>query len=277
MQEVVLFYNGLDVPTRQILDSRGAIPSKTFADAKVAIQEMAEYSQKWHNGTSRTKSIETSDGLAVIEAKLNNLGREIKKVNEKVYAAQVGCEQCKGPITPKIVHSRKKGKSSKKFTTLNLVHLYKEGGIEQLLWGSTKGTAQTLRVEIRPLMDAAIRNQGASIKTLEIQIGQIRKVLLERGFRSLLSSTETNPRDHVKSTLTTVEAEASSIRRIGSHQYAVSTPTEQRDRLDRNSWKLTHMKLHISTIPYPKRRKTHEVSLYLAILIMFALIMSLMT
>ncbi|GJS75804.1 hypothetical protein Tco_0725685 [Tanacetum coccineum] len=28
---------------------------------------------------------------------LNNLGREIKKVNEKVYAAQVGCKQCKGP------------------------------------------------------------------------------------------------------------------------------------------------------------------------------------
>ncbi|GKE98878.1 hypothetical protein Tco_0022229, partial [Tanacetum coccineum] len=37
MQEVVLFYNGLDVPTRQILDSRGAIPSKTVVDAKVAI------------------------------------------------------------------------------------------------------------------------------------------------------------------------------------------------------------------------------------------------
>ncbi|GJW84580.1 hypothetical protein Tco_0157725 [Tanacetum coccineum] len=36
-KEVVLFYNGLDVPTRQILDSRGAIPSKTAADAKVAI------------------------------------------------------------------------------------------------------------------------------------------------------------------------------------------------------------------------------------------------
>ncbi|GJY83457.1 hypothetical protein Tco_0496833 [Tanacetum coccineum] len=44
MQEVILFYNGLGIPTRQILDSRGAIPSKTTADAKVAIQEMAEYS-----------------------------------------------------------------------------------------------------------------------------------------------------------------------------------------------------------------------------------------
>ncbi|GKC37408.1 gag-pol polyprotein [Tanacetum coccineum] len=71
MQEVVLFYNGLDVPTRQILDSRGAIPSKTAADAKV-------------------------------------------------------------PTTPKIVHSRKKGKPLKKLTTLNVVHLFKEGDIEKL-------------------------------------------------------------------------------------------------------------------------------------------------
>ncbi|GJW42197.1 retrovirus-related pol polyprotein from transposon TNT 1-94 [Tanacetum coccineum] len=69
MQEVILFYNGLDVPTRQILDSKGVIPSKTVADAKIAIQEMAEYSQKWHNGTSsRTRSTETSDGLAAIQA-----------------------------------------------------------------------------------------------------------------------------------------------------------------------------------------------------------------
>ncbi|GKC87962.1 hypothetical protein Tco_1148611, partial [Tanacetum coccineum] len=42
--EVILFYNGLDIPTRQILDSRGAIPTMTAADAKKAIQEMTEYS-----------------------------------------------------------------------------------------------------------------------------------------------------------------------------------------------------------------------------------------
>nr|GEW49320.1 hypothetical protein [Tanacetum cinerariifolium] len=80
IQEVIIFYNGLDVPTRQILDLKGAIPSKTIADAKIAIQEMVEYSQKWHNGTpSRTKSTKTFDGLATIQAQLNNLGREIKK------------------------------------------------------------------------------------------------------------------------------------------------------------------------------------------------------
>nr|GEW66384.1 hypothetical protein [Tanacetum cinerariifolium] len=52
IQEVILFYNGLDVPTRQTLDSKGVIPFKTAADAKIAIQEMVEYSQKWNNGTS---------------------------------------------------------------------------------------------------------------------------------------------------------------------------------------------------------------------------------
>nr|GEU84454.1 hypothetical protein [Tanacetum cinerariifolium] len=88
----------LYVPTRHILDSKGAIPTKTVADTKVAIQEMAEYSQKWHNGTSlKAKSTETSNRLDAIQAQLSNLGREIKKFNEKVYAAQVGCELCKGP------------------------------------------------------------------------------------------------------------------------------------------------------------------------------------
>ncbi|GKF31339.1 hypothetical protein Tco_0101137, partial [Tanacetum coccineum] len=46
---------------------------------------MAGFSQKWHNGTStKSRSTKTSDELAVIQVQLNNLGREIKKVNEKV-------------------------------------------------------------------------------------------------------------------------------------------------------------------------------------------------
>ncbi|GJV89776.1 hypothetical protein Tco_1533714 [Tanacetum coccineum] len=72
---------------------------------------MAEYSQKWHNGTYRSRSTETSDGLAAIQAQLNNLGREIKKVNEKVYVEQVGCEQCKGPHYTKDYPLKEEGKT----------------------------------------------------------------------------------------------------------------------------------------------------------------------
>ncbi|GKB57932.1 hypothetical protein Tco_0914118 [Tanacetum coccineum] len=45
MQEVTLFYKGLDVHTRQILDFKGAIPSMKAADAKKAIQHMVDHSQ----------------------------------------------------------------------------------------------------------------------------------------------------------------------------------------------------------------------------------------
>ncbi|GJS74132.1 hypothetical protein Tco_0706973 [Tanacetum coccineum] len=112
MEEEILFYKGLDVPTRQILDFKCVIPSMKAADTKKAIQDMAEHSQKWHNGTStRTRSIDTSDGLAAIQAQLNNLGREIKKVNEKVYAAQVGCESCGGPHYTKDYPLKEEGKT----------------------------------------------------------------------------------------------------------------------------------------------------------------------
>ncbi|GKC98065.1 hypothetical protein Tco_1168340, partial [Tanacetum coccineum] len=202
MQELILFYNGLGIPTRQILDSRGAIPSKTAADTKVAIQEMDEYSQKWHNGTSRSRSIETSDGLATIQAQLNNLGREIKKVNEKVYAAQVGCEQCKGPHYTKDFPLKEEEKTLEEAYYTQFSGPFQGGGYRAVATGfyqrnnanpsyqerrqpmedilikymseSAKRHEENSNLikEIRASMDAAILNQGALIKTLEIQIGQ---------------------------------------------------------------------------------------------------------
>ncbi|GJU98293.1 mitochondrial proton/calcium exchanger protein-like protein isoform X1 [Tanacetum coccineum] len=72
--------------------------------------------------------------------------------------------------------------------------------------------------EIRALTDAAIRNQGASIKTLEIQIGKMSK-----------------------SISTIFEADSYSIRRMGSFPYAVST---ERNRTLMYETKQT-------TIPFP--------------------------
>ncbi|GJS54959.1 DNA-directed DNA polymerase [Tanacetum coccineum] len=211
MQEVILFYNGLDILTRQILDSRG-------------------------------RSTETSDGLAAIQACLNNLGREIKKVNEKVYAAQVGCEQCKGPYYTKDCPQKKEGKTLEEAYYTQFGGPFQGGGYRATAPGyyqrnnaypsyqeqrqSMEDTLSkfmselakrheensNLIKEIQASTDAAIRNQGASIKTLEIQIGQMSKVLQERGFGSLPSSTETNPRDQVKSISTTIEADSHSIR-----------------------------------------------------------------
>ncbi|GJZ38323.1 hypothetical protein Tco_0584514 [Tanacetum coccineum] len=181
MQEVMLFYNGLEVSTRQILDSRGAIPSKTDADAKVAIQVMAEYSQKWYNRTSRIRSTETSEGLAAIQAQLNNLGREIKKVNEKVYAAQVGCEQCKGPNYTKDFPLKEEGFYQR--NNANPSYQKRRQSTKETLSKFMSESAKrheensNMIKEIRASIDAAVRNQGASIKNLEIQIRKISKGL----------------------------------------------------------------------------------------------------
>nr|GEY15919.1 hypothetical protein [Tanacetum cinerariifolium] len=59
------------------------------------------------------------------------------------------------------------------------------------------------------------RNQRALIKTLEIQIGHMSKVLKERGFESLPSSTKMNLKDHVK-LISTAKANSNGIRRIES-------------------------------------------------------------
>ncbi|GJX90998.1 hypothetical protein Tco_0344324 [Tanacetum coccineum] len=111
MQEVILFYNGLGNPTRQILDSRGAIPSKTAANAKKSeLQRMLPFETKEHR-----------------------------------------------------------------------------------------------------------------LKLWRFKLGKLQ----ERGFGSLPSSTEANPRDQVKSISTIAEAGSYPIRHIGSSQYAVSTEIRQ--------------------------------------------------
>ncbi|GJZ13175.1 zinc finger, CCHC-type containing protein [Tanacetum coccineum] len=181
--------------------------NKTDADAKVAIQVMAEYSQKWYNRTSRIRSTETSEGLAAIQAQLNNIGREIKKVNEKVYAAQVGCEQCKGPHYTKDFPLKEEGKTLEEAYYTQFGRPFQGGGYRVATPGfyqrnnanpsykkrrqSTKETLSkfmsesakrdeensNMIKEIRALIDATVRNQGASIKNLEIQIRKISKGL----------------------------------------------------------------------------------------------------
>ncbi|GKA67756.1 homeodomain-like protein [Tanacetum coccineum] len=154
--------------------------------------------------------------LATIQAQLNSLRREIKKVNEKVYVAQVECELCKGPHYTKDCPLKEEGKTLEE--AYNII-----------------GVPNQLEDQYRA---QAIRNQGASIKTLEIQISQMTKVLQERGIGILSSSTEPNPRDHVK-LISTAKADSSVIHRIGSGPYTVS--------------ETQYSSLSSETVPFPNR------------------------
>ncbi|GJZ15864.1 reverse transcriptase domain-containing protein [Tanacetum coccineum] len=65
-------------------------------------QEGDETLYQWHDGSS-SRSIEggSYEGIAAIMNKLENLGRDIKKLKENVHAIQVGCQNCGGAYLDK--------------------------------------------------------------------------------------------------------------------------------------------------------------------------------
>ncbi|GJY51802.1 hypothetical protein Tco_0442649 [Tanacetum coccineum] len=82
---------------------------------------MADHSQKWHDGSfSRNKeSSSNSEGIAAIVNKLENLGRDMKKLKENVHAIQVGCQICGGAHLDKDFPLNEEVKSVKEVRTLS--------------------------------------------------------------------------------------------------------------------------------------------------------------
>ncbi|GKB42984.1 hypothetical protein Tco_0887926 [Tanacetum coccineum] len=133
------------------------------------------------------------------KAQLINLGREIKKVNEKGYAAKVGYDLCKGPHYTNDCPLKEEGKPLEEayYTQFGVpfpqrgqyrvaaLRFYQrnngnpsyqerrqtmEKSLSKFMVESVKRQEENSNLikEIRASTDAAIRNQGASIKALEI-------------------------------------------------------------------------------------------------------------
>ncbi|GKE69199.1 retrovirus-related pol polyprotein from transposon TNT 1-94 [Tanacetum coccineum] len=68
MEEINNFQQELDETLFQACERFKELLMKCPQHYLTEMSEMAEYSQKWHNGTSKTRSTETSDGLAAIQA-----------------------------------------------------------------------------------------------------------------------------------------------------------------------------------------------------------------
>ncbi|GJV06906.1 hypothetical protein Tco_1344562 [Tanacetum coccineum] len=86
--------------------------------------------------------------------------------------------------------------------------------------------------ELRASMDFALRNQKASIKSLEIQVRQMSIILHEKLSRNLQSSIVIKPRGNDETISTSVKADKPSIRRIDASQYALSNETNGEENLE---------------------------------------------
>nr|GFA14165.1 hypothetical protein [Tanacetum cinerariifolium] len=129
MKEVILFYNGLDVPTKQTLDSKGPYYTK--------------------------------------DCPLKEEGNTLEEAYYTYFRAPyqpAGQYRAAGPG----FYQRNNGNSSYPDRRQTL-----EESLTKFMAESAKRHEENLNIikDIRASTDAAIRNQGASIKTLETQIG----------------------------------------------------------------------------------------------------------
>ena len=99
-QEVSIFYDGVNVTTRQLLDSQGPLTRKPPPEIKELIEEFSKHSREYHNPrneVSRGAVNSVNDGMAAVIAKLDSLDRRMTKMDQTIHATRVGCENCGGP------------------------------------------------------------------------------------------------------------------------------------------------------------------------------------
>ncbi|KAL7605584.1 hypothetical protein Lser_V15G18945 [Lactuca serriola] len=99
-QEVSIFYDGVNVTTRQLLDSQGPLTKKAPAVIKTLVEELSKHSREYHNlrnDTARGVVNSVSDDMAAMMAKLESMDRRMTKMDQSIHAIRVGCDNCSDP------------------------------------------------------------------------------------------------------------------------------------------------------------------------------------
>ena len=85
-------------------------------------------------------------------------------------------------------------------------------------------------------IDVVIQNNSASIYNLEVQIGQLSSMLIERTVGTLSSNTVTNPKDHAK---------AISLRSGQTYEEPKVTNAKQDEAVDNKESKIKEAELEM--------------------------------
>ncbi|XP_052624758.1 uncharacterized protein LOC128132285 [Lactuca sativa] len=99
-QEVSIFYDGVNITTRQLLDSQGPLTKKAPPVIKQLIEEFSKHSREYHNprnDVTRGSAYAASEDLSAVMAMLKNMDRRMHKMDQAIHAIRVGCENYNGP------------------------------------------------------------------------------------------------------------------------------------------------------------------------------------
>ncbi|XP_073133685.1 uncharacterized protein [Henckelia pumila] len=166
-EQIELFYNGLNGPTRLSVDAAtgGSIFSKFPADAYEMLEQMTINSYQWLNERS---AIRKPAGIHELAALTKGNKVSIKTASLATFVNSPDDE----------------GRSSLEDLVGNFI---------------SESTKRFERTENKlDNMEIHLTNVGASMKNLEIQIGQLANALMNQQRGSFPSNTEVNPREQCK-------------------------------------------------------------------------------
>ncbi|KAL4610105.1 hypothetical protein ACB092_08G028300 [Castanea dentata] len=112
-----------------------------------------------------------------------------------------------------------------------------------------KSTLEDMFMQYLQKIDVAIQNNSASIRNLEVQIGQLSSMLTERTAGTLTSNTFTNPKEHVK---------AISLRSGRTYEKPKVTNAKQDEVIDNEESKMKEAELEMKEVEQAEKTKENE-------------------
>ncbi|KAI3461988.1 hypothetical protein Pfo_018651 [Paulownia fortunei] len=204
--QVQTFYNGLGGATRTLVDAAagGALMSKTHEEAYDLLETMAANAYQWPSERIAPKKVfgvHDVDALAILAAQVAAaLSKQFNSLhtNHTPISIEV-CNFCSGP------HHSMECQNNPDSNTYNLgwrTHpnfSWKYGqnavGAQPLNFQPPNQSQQVPKASLED--ESIIHNQSASIRSLEVQIGQIVNILTTRSQCSFSSNTKINPKENV--------------------------------------------------------------------------------
>ncbi|KAH9792938.1 hypothetical protein KPL71_004353 [Citrus sinensis] len=208
--QVQTFYNGLRSNTRTMIDAAagGTLMGKTPEATYELLEEIASNNYQWTSERSMPRKIlgaHNVDVVTALSAQMTALSNKLEHLNVSTIQTQ---RQQNNPYSNTYNPGWRNHPNLSWNNTQNTLApppgfqpQEKKSNVEDALTQLTTNMSQFMTKT-----ETTFQNQAASIRNLEVQVGQIANLLSSRQHGSLPSNTETNPKEQVNAIILSSDA-----------------------------------------------------------------------
>ncbi|XP_022851217.1 uncharacterized protein LOC111373002 [Olea europaea var. sylvestris] len=215
--QIQTFYNGLNGQTRIVVDSvaRGALLSKTPNEAYALLDEIVTNSHQWPSERSSAKKVAglyEVDPITALAAQMSSLTNQIaaltshgsQKKSKSIMATSTAYQKVEREneqlqyVNDRNFNQKGNYSGNNYYLGFNNQAFERKLSLEDILGTFISETRSRFNKDEARLdsIETHMTNLGATVKNLEVQIGQIATAIQSQQKGQFPSDTEVNPREH---------------------------------------------------------------------------------